>query len=101
MFRCAPPPGVDWYDIDFPEVVDLRAECLPGPSHLVGADLTSTDWITAVPGDRPAMIVAEGFGRGGRGTVVGARASRHRRRTRARRQLVRMTSRWVALVMAT
>ncbi len=26
MFRCEPPPGVDWYDIDFPEVVHLRAE---------------------------------------------------------------------------
>ncbi|MEV0202645.1 class I SAM-dependent methyltransferase [Nonomuraea sp. NPDC050691] len=61
MFRCDPPPGVDWYDIDFPEVVHLRAECLPGRSHLVGADLTSSDWLTAIPGDRPAMIVAEGL----------------------------------------
>ncbi|MFI7462016.1 class I SAM-dependent methyltransferase [Nonomuraea sp. NPDC049646] len=61
MSRCDPPPGVDWYDIDFPEVVRLRAECLPGRSHLVGADLTRSDWLTAIPGDRPAMIVAEGL----------------------------------------
>ncbi|MFI9595454.1 class I SAM-dependent methyltransferase [Nonomuraea sp. NPDC052265] len=61
MSRCDPPPGVDWYDVDFPEVVDLRSECLPGGSHLVGADLTSSGWLAAVPGDRPAMIVAEGL----------------------------------------
>jgi len=61
VFRSDPPPGVDWYDIDFPEVVDLRAQCLPGRSHLVGADLTGSGWITAIPGDRPAMIVAEGL----------------------------------------
>ncbi|MET7462979.1 class I SAM-dependent methyltransferase [Nonomuraea sp. NPDC005501] len=61
MSRCDPPPSVDWYDIDFPEVVNLRSECLPGPSHLVGADLTTSGWLAAIPGDRPAMIVAEGL----------------------------------------
>ncbi|MFI6177673.1 class I SAM-dependent methyltransferase [Nonomuraea sp. NPDC051191] len=61
MWRCDPPPGVDWYDVDFPEVVALRAECLPGGSHLVGADLTSSGRLADVPGDRPAMIVAEGL----------------------------------------
>lgn len=38
--------------------MDLRAECLAGPSRLAGADLTGSGWITAIPGDRPAMIVA-------------------------------------------
>nr|WP_055501842.1 class I SAM-dependent methyltransferase [Nonomuraea pusilla] len=61
MSRCDPPPSVDWYDIDFPEVVHLRSACLPGRSHLVGADLTDSDWLSAIPGDRPAMIVAEGL----------------------------------------
>ncbi|MEU1393598.1 MULTISPECIES: class I SAM-dependent methyltransferase [unclassified Nonomuraea] len=61
MQRCDPPPGVDWYDIDFPEVVNLRSECLHGRSHLVGANLTRSDWLTAIPDDRPAMIVAEGL----------------------------------------
>ncbi|MEU8323660.1 class I SAM-dependent methyltransferase [Nonomuraea sp. NPDC048881] len=61
MSRCAPPPGVDWYDVDFPEVVNLRAERLPGRSHLVGADLTGSGWLSAVPDDRPAVIVAEGL----------------------------------------
>ncbi|WP_433411316.1 class I SAM-dependent methyltransferase [Microtetraspora malaysiensis] len=61
MFRCDPPPSVDWYDIDFPDVVNLRSESLPGRSHLVAADLTTSDWLAAVPGDRPTMIVAEGL----------------------------------------
>ncbi|MDX3100358.1 class I SAM-dependent methyltransferase [Nonomuraea angiospora] len=61
MLRCDLPPGVDWYDVDFPEVVKLRSECLPDGSHLVGADLTTSGWLKAVPGERPAMIVAEGL----------------------------------------
>lgn len=61
MWRCDPPPGVDWYDIDFPEVVNLRSEYLPGGSHLVGADLSSSGWAAAIPDDRPAVIVAEGL----------------------------------------
>ncbi|GAA1617229.1 class I SAM-dependent methyltransferase [Nonomuraea maheshkhaliensis] len=61
MFRCDPPPGVDWFDVDFPEVVSLRSACLPGRSHLVGADLTGSGWLAAIPGDRPAVIVAEGL----------------------------------------
>ncbi|GAA3566508.1 class I SAM-dependent methyltransferase [Nonomuraea rosea] len=61
MFRCDPPPNVDWYDIDFPEVVDLRSECLPSRSRLIGGDLTKPGWLEAIPGDRPAVIIAEGL----------------------------------------
>ncbi|MFB9477338.1 class I SAM-dependent methyltransferase [Nonomuraea salmonea] len=61
VHRCDPPPGVDWYDVDFPEVVKLRDACLPGRSHLVGADLTGSDWLQEIPADRSAMIVAEGL----------------------------------------
>ena len=64
--RCArvdPPAGVDWYDIDYPEVVDLRRKVLPHfmNAHDIGADLTDPDWLGAVPGDRPASIVADGL----------------------------------------
>ncbi|MFD1543962.1 class I SAM-dependent methyltransferase [Nonomuraea guangzhouensis] len=61
MVRCAPSPDVDWYDIDFPEVVDLRSECLPGRSHVIAADLTEPGWLDTIPGDRPAVIIAEGL----------------------------------------
>lgn len=59
--RCAPPAGVDWYDIDLPEVTELRREYLSERSHIVDADLTKPGWTHILPGDRPAMIVAEGL----------------------------------------
>lgn len=34
MFRIAPPPTVDWYDIDFPEVIVLRRRILPEHSQV-------------------------------------------------------------------
>ena len=61
--RVNPPPAVEWYDIDFPEVVALRRKLLPQPAnaHNVGADLTDPDWLHDIPRDRPAMIVADGL----------------------------------------
>ncbi|MFD9946815.1 class I SAM-dependent methyltransferase [Nonomuraea sp. NPDC059023] len=59
MLRCTPPPGVDWYDVDHAEVIDLRTGLLPG-GHPIAADLTTEGWLDAIPADRPAMIVAEG-----------------------------------------
>jgi O-methyltransferase involved in polyketide biosynthesis len=59
--RCDPPPGVDWYDIDFPVVIELRERLLPGDPHLVGADLAAPGWLDQIPTDRPAMVVADGL----------------------------------------
>jgi O-methyltransferase involved in polyketide biosynthesis len=63
VFRIAPPAGVDWYDVDFPEVVAVRRQLLPARAHAhnLAADLTDPDWLAAVPGDRPAVIVADGL----------------------------------------
>lgn len=60
VFRCDPPDGVDWYDVDFPDVVDLRPRFLPERSQRVGADLTEPGWLDPLPRDRPAMVVADG-----------------------------------------
>ena len=63
VFRIDPPAGVDWYDVDFPEVIAARRQLVPERAHAhgVGADLTDPDWLDAVPGDRPAVIVADGL----------------------------------------
>ncbi|WP_067795638.1 class I SAM-dependent methyltransferase [Nocardia beijingensis] len=61
MLRCDPSADVDWYDIDYPEVIELRAQLLPHSSHLLGVDLTQPGWTEQLPADRPAMIVAEGL----------------------------------------
>jgi hypothetical protein len=61
MFRIAPPATVDWYDIDFPEVVTARQHLLPdrANTHGIGMDLTDATWLDAIPTDRPAVIVAD------------------------------------------
>jgi O-methyltransferase involved in polyketide biosynthesis len=60
MTRVAPPSGVDWYDVDYPEVVALRAEAI-GQKTAIAADLTEPGWLDAVPTGRPAVIVADGL----------------------------------------
>ena len=61
--RVDPPSTVDWFDIDFPEVVAARRALIPEREHVhnVGADLTDPDWLDAVPTDRPAVIIADGL----------------------------------------
>ncbi|WP_197383092.1 class I SAM-dependent methyltransferase [Mycolicibacterium mengxianglii] len=60
--RVDPPTTVEWYDVDFPVVADLRRKLLPqsANAHNVGADLTDPAWLRDIPSDRPAMIVADG-----------------------------------------
>lgn len=64
--RIDPPPGVDWFDVDLPEVVRLREHLLPGRSRPIAADLADPDlatsgWLDGVPVDRPVMIVCDGL----------------------------------------
>lgn len=61
-FRVDPPRGVDWYDVDFPEVAQLRDRLLPGTdkAHVVGASLLDGHWIDRIPRDRPTIVVADG-----------------------------------------
>lgn len=55
--------SADWYDIDFPEVIEARRRLLPREAtpHGTGADLTGPGWLEALPADRPAVIVADGL----------------------------------------
>jgi O-methyltransferase involved in polyketide biosynthesis len=63
MVRIAPPSTVDWYDLDFPAVIATRERVIPdhANAHGIAADVTDPDWLNAVPSDRPAVIVADGF----------------------------------------
>jgi len=58
---CAPPPGVDWYDVDFPAITGLREQLLPDGAHLVGTDVATPGWLDTLPRDRPAMVVTDGL----------------------------------------
>ncbi len=63
FFRLDPGPGVEWYDIDYPDVVDLRSQLYPTRDHyhLVAASVTDPAWLTDIPGDRPVLAIGEGL----------------------------------------
>ena len=61
--RLDPPSTVDWYDVDFPAVAAAREELIPARpnAHVIGADVRDTDWLDAIPADRPAVITGDGL----------------------------------------
>ena len=61
--RIAAPPTVDWYDVELPAVATARERVIPARpnAHVIAADVRDPDWLDAVPGDRPALIVADGL----------------------------------------
>ncbi|UBU11932.1 class I SAM-dependent methyltransferase [Nonomuraea gerenzanensis] len=63
VHRMDPPPSVRWYDVDYPEVVELRRRLFPErPGHtLIGTSVTDLGWLEQVPADAPALVVAEGL----------------------------------------
>ncbi|SFB49767.1 O-Methyltransferase involved in polyketide biosynthesis [Amycolatopsis marina] len=63
MFRLAPPATVDWYDVDLPEVIELRDELMPHRenAHSVGTSLLDPGWTDTIPSDRPTIVVGDGI----------------------------------------
>jgi O-methyltransferase involved in polyketide biosynthesis len=63
FFRVAPGPGVQWYDVDYPDVADLRRQLMPTDDrcHIVAASATDPAWLADVPTDRPALMIGEGL----------------------------------------
>ncbi|HZA11513.1 class I SAM-dependent methyltransferase [Mycobacterium sp.] len=63
VFRINPGPGVEWYDVDCPDVITLRAQLYPARDHChpVPASVTDPAWLPQIPADRPALMVAEGL----------------------------------------
>lgn len=62
MTRIAPPPGVAWSDLDYPDVIELRRNFYGDAENytMLGYSLTDPRWLGWVPRDRPAMVVADG-----------------------------------------
>jgi O-methyltransferase involved in polyketide biosynthesis len=63
VYRLDPGPGVRWFDVDYPEVVELRRELFPERAgyEQIGASVTDPAWLERVPADRPALVIAEGL----------------------------------------
>ena len=62
-FRIDPGPGVDWYDIDYPDVADLRSRLYPARDRhrVIAASVTDPAWMAEIPTDRPVLMIAEGL----------------------------------------
>jgi O-methyltransferase involved in polyketide biosynthesis len=61
-FRVNPPATVQWFDLDYPDVIELRRQLVPEREgvHLIGAPLDDLRWLDEVPRDRPGLLIAEG-----------------------------------------
>ncbi len=61
-FRVNPPAGVEWFDVDYPDVIDLRRQLFPIQDnyHMIGAPLDDLRWLDEVPRERPGLMIAEG-----------------------------------------
>jgi methyltransferase (TIGR00027 family) len=62
-FRLDPGPGVAWYDVDYPEVAQLRQQLYPTRDryHVIAASVTDPSWFAEIPRDRPTLMVGEGL----------------------------------------
>jgi methyltransferase (TIGR00027 family) len=62
-YRLTLPAGVRWYDVDYPEVIELRRRLYPEQSgyQMISTSVTEPGWLEAIPADNPALIIAEGL----------------------------------------
>ena len=63
VYRIDPPATVDWYDLDYPSVIELRQQLLPQREHctLIGSSVTDLTWLERIPRGRPVLMIAEGL----------------------------------------
>src|SRR5215469_16486660 len=61
--RINPPPDVNWFDVDYPEVIALREQFYANRDGytMIGSSVTDSGWLATIPKSRPIMITAEGL----------------------------------------
>src|SRR5512135_653252 len=63
VFRMNPPATVRWYDVDLPDVIELRRRIYPERHdyRMIATSVTDLGWLDKVPADRSVAVVAEGL----------------------------------------
>lgn len=63
VYRIDPPATVEWYDLDYSSIIELRQRLLPPREHytLIGSSVTDMAWLDGIPRGRPVLMVAEGL----------------------------------------
>ena len=57
-------PNVDWYDLDYKEVIDIRAKFFPETEkyHMIPSSVTELEWLKKVPvSKKQYIVIAEGL----------------------------------------
>lgn len=56
-------PDIYWYDIDLPEVIDIRRRFFEESDHyfMISKSVFDYSWINLIPKDKPVLIIAEGI----------------------------------------
>ena len=60
--RLQPPATVHWFDIDFPDVIQLRKNFYtdqPG-YKMIASSITGPTWLAEIPTGQPVIVIAEG-----------------------------------------
>lgn len=62
-FRLGPPATSRWYDVDYPEVIELRRELYDTPDgyQTIASSVTDPAWMEDLPRGGPVLVVAEGL----------------------------------------
>ncbi|QPP05345.1 class I SAM-dependent methyltransferase [Streptomyces bathyalis] len=62
-FRLDLPAGVRWFDVDLPDVMELRRKLYDESDgyRMIAASVTDEAWLEEVPADTPVLIIAEGL----------------------------------------
>ncbi|AXB45832.1 class I SAM-dependent methyltransferase [Amycolatopsis albispora] len=66
VFRLDPSPETRWFDVDFPEIVELRHQLWPElderPGYrVIASSVTDRAWLDEVPAEQPVVVIAEGL----------------------------------------
>jgi len=62
VFRINPPSTVNWFDVDFPEVIEERQEFFSNHEgyQMISSSITESEWLQKTPSDKPVMVIADG-----------------------------------------
>jgi O-methyltransferase involved in polyketide biosynthesis len=60
--RINPTLSVDWFDVDYPEVIQLRKTFYQNNDKykMIESSITEQEWLKEIPDNKPAIIIAEG-----------------------------------------
>ncbi len=62
-FRLAVPTSVLWFDVDQPNVIELRRRLYDDTERyrMIGSSVTDPRWLDGIPNGRPTLVAAEGL----------------------------------------